>query len=123
MSGDKEDDLAWVFNPDCDEARAVPTVPNTNTETPVEEWLAIRKRAGLEIDPETAEVHWEYGEVGDPYGVHPLPDWPECVGRNYFARSPGRDEWVSFDDLPDAVRDALFEKHESRLRFPAGWES
>jgi hypothetical protein len=25
------------------------------------EWLAIRKKAGRKIDPETAEVLWEYG--------------------------------------------------------------
>ncbi len=29
------------------------------------EWLAIRKREALEIDPETAEADWEYGAVLD----------------------------------------------------------
>jgi hypothetical protein len=32
------------------------------------EWLAIRKEAGLQIDPDTAEVCWRYAQVLDPYG-------------------------------------------------------
>jgi len=66
------------------------------------EFRAIRKEAGLNIDPETAEVDWIWAQTLDPYGLGPkLP--PECdqVGREYFARSPGSDIWVSFDDLPD----------------------
>ena len=31
-----------------------------------EQWLAIRKEAAVKIDPETAEVFWEYGYVIDP---------------------------------------------------------
>jgi hypothetical protein len=81
-------------------------------------WLAIRKEAGLKIDPETAEVEWTYGNIGDPYGVKALPE--DCIGRIYFARSPGSDVWVDFDDLPDATRDALWDKHKSKLAFPAG---
>jgi len=78
--------------------------------TPIttEEWLAIRKEAGLKIDPET-------------YGVHPdLPEEYRQIGREYFARSPGSDIWVSFDDLPDAIREALWEKKKRELAFPAG---
>jgi hypothetical protein len=76
-----------------------------------EQWLAIRKGAGLLIDPETAEVMWVYGQTLDPYGVYPdLPEECRQVGREYFARSPGTDVWVSFDDLPDATRNALREK-------------
>jgi hypothetical protein len=88
----------------------------SDKEMTTEQWLAIRKQAGLQIDPETAEVHWQYGQVADPYGVDPdLPEEYQCVGRNYFARSPGSDVWVEFGDLPDAVRDALWEKHGQRL--------
>ena len=59
-----------------------------------EQWLAVRKEAGLKIDPETAEVDWTYGQTLDPYGV--LDEWelPEefhQVGREYWARSPGSD--------------------------------
>ena len=85
-----------------------------------EQYLALRKEAALKIDPETAEVFWEHGQVLDPYGVYDLTDEVDCIGRNYFARSPGSDIWVWFGDLPDTTRDALWEKHKSRLAFPAG---
>jgi hypothetical protein len=32
-----------------------------------ERWLAARKEAALRIDPETAQVFWEHGQVLDPY--------------------------------------------------------
>ena len=44
-------------------------------EMDVEQWLAIRKEAGLKIDPETAEVIWNYTQTLNPYGV--CPDLPE----------------------------------------------
>jgi hypothetical protein len=82
---------------------------------------AIRKKAALEIDPRTAETEWWYAYTIDPYGVcSELPDECRCVGREYFARSPGSEVWVSFRDLPDATRDALWEKHKTKLGFPAG---
>jgi hypothetical protein len=78
-------------------------------------WLAIRTEAGLKIDPETAEVEWEYAQTLDPYGLDPdLPEECQCVGREYFARSPGSDVWVHFGDLPEATRDALWKKHRSK---------
>ena len=84
-------------------------------------WLASRKEAGFKIDPETAEVDWEYAQVLDPYGVYPeLPEESQQVGRAYFARSPGSDVWVWFGDLPDATRSAVWEKHKSMLALPAG---
>jgi hypothetical protein len=87
----------------------------------VKQWLAIRKEAALQIDPETAEVEWTYAQTLDPYGIDPdLPEEYQCVGREYFARSPRSDVWVWFGDLPDAIRDVLWEKHKSRLAFPAG---
>jgi hypothetical protein len=90
----------------------------------VEQWLAIRKEAGLKIDPETAEVCWEYAQVADPYGVYPdLPEECQQVGRAYFARSPGSDIWVHFHDLADETRNALWERHNSKLAFPAGLEA
>ena len=92
-------------------------------EQTIEQWLAIRRAAGLKIDPETAEVTWIYAQTVDPYGVYPEPpdEWWQ-VGREYFARSPGSDIWVNFGDLPEKTRDALWEKHKSRLAFPAGVE-
>ena len=32
----------------------------TSAQITVEQWLEIRKEAGLQIDPETAKVRWEY---------------------------------------------------------------
>ena len=90
----------------------------------VEQWLAIRKEAGLKIDPETAEVMWTYALTLDPYGVYPdLPEECQQVGREYFARSPGRDIWVCFHDLPKTVRGDLWKRHSSKLAFPAGLEA
>jgi hypothetical protein len=87
----------------------------------VEQWLAIRKEAALEIDPKTAKVEWWYAQTLDPYGVNPdLPEEYRQVGREYFACSPGNDVWVWFGDLSDVTRDALWEKHKSKLAFPAG---
>lgn len=85
------------------------------------EWLAIRKKAACEIDPSTAEVLWDYGQILDPYGIDPeLPEECYQVGRVYFARLPGSETWVSFYDLPAATRDALWKKHAKSLAFPAG---
>ena len=57
-------------------------------QTEIEEWLAIRKAEALKIDPDTAEVDWEYGQTLDPYGVYPeLPEEYQQVGREYFARA------------------------------------
>jgi hypothetical protein len=90
-------------------------------ETAVEQWLAIRKEAGLQIDPQTAEVYWRYGYTCDPYEVCPdLPDEYQQIGRIYFAHSPESDICVEFGDLPDATREALWAKHKHTLAFPAG---
>jgi hypothetical protein len=77
----------------------------------VHEWLRIRKQAGLAIDAQTAEVHWAYGQIMDPYGVDKnLPEERKQIGRVWFARAPESDIWVSFDDLSDAVVTALTRK-------------
>jgi hypothetical protein len=70
-----------------------------------------KKEAGLQIDPETAEVYWQHGQILDPYGVDTdLPEECKTIGRVYFARSPGTDVWVCFDDLPEATRSVLWER-------------
>jgi hypothetical protein len=85
------------------------------------EQRAIHKAAGLNVDPETAEVLWEHGSGLDPYGLHDLSqERDNYIQRNYFARAPGGDVWVWFGDLPDNIRDALWEKHKSHLAYPAG---
>ena len=80
-------------------------------EITVGRWLEIRKDAGLKIHPETAEVCWEWARTLDPYGVHSLIPEEDQVGREYFARSPGSDIWVSFHDLPEATRCAIRERN------------
>jgi hypothetical protein len=89
----------------------------------VEKWLAVRKEAGLKINSETAELTWVYALTLDPYGVYSdLPEECQQVGREYFARSPQSDIWVSFKDLPEQTHNALWHKHKSQLAFPAGLE-
>lgn len=92
-----------------DEAEDLPVERSEIQELPVEQWLAIRKEEALRINPDTALVGWEYGQVVDPYGVD--PDLPECdcIGRMYFARNPESAIWVTFYDLPDDTRRALYE--------------
>src|SRR5262249_32417702 len=87
------------------------------TDEEAQAWLAIRKEAGRKIDPETAEVMWEYGQELDPYGIGRETDIPRelrSIGRQHFVRSPGSDIWVHFSDLPEATADALWKKHGSR---------
>ena len=90
----------------------IPTRESDRAQANREQWLSVRKTEALWIDPETAEVFWDYGQVLDPYGVYHLADEEYCIGRNYFARSPGS-VWVSFHDLPEAVRDRLWARMEA----------
>jgi hypothetical protein len=83
------------------------------------EFLAKIKEAPLKIDPDTAEVTWNSGQICDPYGINPdLP--PECdqVGRLHFAKSPGSDIWVCFYDLPKETLEKLREKECPQLTGP-----
>lgn len=77
-------------------------------------WLAMRKKAALKIDPETALVIWAYADLSDPYGVNPpAPGEHRSCGRAFYAREPRGEIWVSFFDLPDATREALWRKHHA----------
>ena len=82
-------------------------------------WFKTREEEAPKIDPETAEVEWTYGRVLDPYDVIGIPRGCDCVGREYFARRPGGDIWVNFSDLPEATREALWNRHKRNLAFPA----
>ena len=66
---------------------------------------------------ETAEVMWCYADVFNPYGLPGISS--DCIGRDYFARAPSG-PWIWFHDLPSDLRDALWQKHEAELAFPAG---
>ena len=54
--------------------KGVPARESETKKRTKEQWLAVRKDAALKIDPETAEVFWEHGLVGDPYGLYDLTD-------------------------------------------------
>jgi hypothetical protein len=61
----------------------------TMTTEELSEFYLMRKKAGLAIDPLTAEVFWTYGQTMDPYGIDPnLPEEYPQIGRQYFSRSP-----------------------------------
>jgi hypothetical protein len=48
----------------------------------LEDLRALRRQAGLRIEPETAEVEWVYGRTLDPYGDFPnLPEELRQIGR------------------------------------------
>jgi hypothetical protein len=80
-----------------------------------------RTAVGARIDPATAEVWFLYGQVLDPYGDGEIDPESEayCVGRVWFACDPSEQVAVSFDDLPDATRDALDDKRQTADR--EGW--
>jgi hypothetical protein len=89
---------------------AIPDRKLEESQLAKKQWLALRKDAALRIDPERVEVRWEYGQTLDPYGVESLPEEYSQVGRNYFARSPESDMWVSFYDLPQPVVKRLWDR-------------
>jgi hypothetical protein len=72
-----------------------------------QEFLSIREKAGLKIDPATAEVTRQHAQILDPYGICDLRPEEKCVGAVLFARAPGSDVWVSEYELPSATVDAL----------------
>jgi hypothetical protein len=94
---------------------------NLNPDRHMRHWLAIRKQEGLKIDPETAEVDWDYVQTFDPYGVWPdMPEKEQQVERGHFARSPGSNIWVHFRDLTRRTAAVLWKRHKAKLVFPAG---
>jgi hypothetical protein len=103
-----ETDMSSADNPMENEVQSQEVTSSGIDELERERWLAIRRETGLKIDPQTAEVDWTWAAIIDPYGVYPeLAEKEGCVGRVYFARSPGSDIWVHFDDLPEETREAL----------------
>ena len=68
--------------------------------------------AALHIDPKTAEVKFEYVPFLDPYRLFQDVPNDQYVMRRYFARSPGSNVWVDWDDLPEEVEDHLLMKHK-----------
>jgi hypothetical protein len=84
--------------------------------------LERRRQIGLTIDPATAETTFWWPDINDPYWILGEKHHDGCYGRTYFARNPGAgpDDWVHFNDLPEATCDALWERDRRRLAFPYG---
>jgi hypothetical protein len=82
-----------------------------------------RRAAGLLLDPSIAKIDWTYAHTCDPYNdglaFHPQE---EQLGREYFARAPGSDIWVCVHDLPDATRDAIWERFGIGIDADLDWE-
>lgn len=103
-------------------------LPETERNALVEKRKAQLQEAALAIDPETAEVGWDYVIAGDPYCFTATDPTADGIGtiagsqkleRDYFAWAPGGDERdpdtnlsVWFGDLPEAVHKALWKKHD-----------
>lgn len=66
-----------------------------------EEYLAAVKAEARLIDPETAIICCRSRSILDPYGVDPVPDEYDQIGKVRFARRPSSDIWVCFYDLPE----------------------
>jgi hypothetical protein len=82
-------------------------------------WLASRKEVGQMIDPATALVTFEWGQILDPYRVRDLPPEAQCIGRNYFACALGSNDWVSFHDLPKRTVEIIWKRMaEGHVRDP-----
>ena len=81
------------------------------SKTEYDKRMEERRAASLLIDPSTAAIEWWYAQTLDPYDDR-LPLLPELeqVGREYVARAPDSDIWVSVGDLPDATRDAIWNR-------------
>jgi hypothetical protein len=73
--------------------------------------------AGGQDYNDTSQEDWHWGHTLDPYGVRNLAAEERQVQRVYFARSPGSNIWVSFDDLPSEVCNALWAKLEQSPDF------
>src|SRR5262245_34572094 len=87
----------------------------------LDQWLAARAEWAPHIMPETAEVTSIMVLTLDPYGLQPaIPEEFRQIGREYFARAPDSEVWVWFGDLPDATRDALWERIENPEVIGAG---
>jgi hypothetical protein len=111
---------------------------DADKEQSIETKLTVAREEAYRIDPEIAEMGWDYRYISDPYAVlderpdaRVIPDMDEirdmdeipveakCLGREWFARSPKSEIWVWFGDLPGAVAEALMQRHARQMLIPA----
>ena len=81
-----------------------------------------RRQIGLTINPATAVTMFWYADAFDPYNICDEKLHSGQVGRERFARHPDASwrDWVDFGDLPEATRNALWERDGRKLTFPYG---
>jgi hypothetical protein len=81
-----------------------------------------RRQIGMTIDPATAETTFWWADVFDHYHILDKSHHGGQIGREQFARHPGasNNDWVDFNDLPEATHKALWERDEHKLLFPYG---
>jgi hypothetical protein len=114
-------ELVWKL---VEAGNAVKTVYNYKI-TDIEEYKAEierRRQIGLTIDPAVAETMFWWADGGDPYHILDEKYHYGCIGREQFARHPGasNSDWVNFDELPEATREALWKRDGRKLSFPYG---
>lgn len=112
---------AWKLVEAC---TALKTVYNKRITDVMEYHAEIdrRRQIGLTIDPTSAETTSWWADIGDPYDIADRQFHIGQVGREHFARNAGakNDEWVHFDDLPEATCKTLWERDCRKLVFPYG---
>jgi hypothetical protein len=81
--------------------------------------MDYRTEAGKRINPETAEVWFEYANDFDPYREDPEIE-QVSVGRVFFAADPEERIAVEWSELPEETQAALDEKYRAADR--EGWE-
>jgi hypothetical protein len=102
------------------ERREPPMQPHVGmTVADIEAFVAERKAKALRIDPATCEVHYQYVQVLDPYGLLDVPEEARCIGADLFVRNPGGDIWVWFGDLPEATLKAVRARPEKENDWPS----
>jgi hypothetical protein len=81
----------------------------------IDDFLAEVRIEALKIDPATAEVAMSRGFLTDPYGIY---GYPENLDYTFvkicYARNPGSDIWVSFEDLPGETVEKLMKRRPKR---------
>lgn len=107
---------------------------DVDVEYEIDSFMRYIKKTAATINPETAEVCVFHMEEGDPYGTLVKLGYgsSEAPVRMFYARTPENElpklsrfgafaagypisRWVWFGDLPEAVQNALLEKHKELL--------
>ncbi len=65
----------------------------------LEKYRGEIREAARRMDPRTAVLTWDFGQVLDPYGIREVEPEEYCVGRNYFLFDPDDGPWVWEPDV------------------------